>query len=108
MEVPKCAERRVFAGENARDKQSIPHSAKEHSAFSTQHSAKDAASANLSRRARDLFPHALEARVGHPGRDSSKLPRRAGIRAHFDERCLYEFSKTSEGLSSPRILECVS
>ncbi len=70
----------------------------------------------------DLFPHALEARVGHPGKSSSKLqgkdkssrrltqmnaeleirPRIAtdqhGLTRRYParsgERCLYEFSKT--------------
>src|SRR5712692_1194557 len=38
--------------------------------------------------------------------DQHGLTRRYPARS--GERCFYEFSKTSEGLSSPRILECVS
>ena len=88
--VLKRARSRVVIGENANGEGGLA------GAFSThgtpgqaQHSAKDAVWVTLSRRAMDLFPHALDARVGHPALPSG---------AYFSR-----FSKTSEGLSSPRI-----
>jgi len=66
--VLKAAQSRVVIGENASGEGGLA------GAFSThgtpgqaQHSAKDAVWVTLSRRAMDLFPHALDARVGHPG-----------------------------------------
>src|SRR5712691_12975671 len=114
--VLKAARSRVVIGENAKERGGLA------GAFSSQHSAKDAVWVTLPRRAMDLFPHALDARVGHPGKSSSKLqgkdkssrrltqmnaeleirPRIAtdphGLTRRYParsgERCLYEFSKT--------------
>ncbi len=62
--VLKGARSRVVIGENTNGGGGLQ---------SNQHSAKDAVWVTLSRRAMDLFPHALDARVGHPGKSSSKL-----------------------------------
>src|SRR5260370_15932237 len=69
--VLKGARSRVVIGENANGGGGLA------GAFSSQHSAKDAVWVTLSRGAMDLFPHALDARVGHPGKSSSKLQGKA-------------------------------
>src|SRR6266568_9031559 len=71
-DVLKATRSRVVIGENANGEGGLQEAFSSHGTphgapGQAQHSAKDAVRVTLSRRAMDLFPHALDARVGHLG-----------------------------------------